>query len=170
MDIPYSHTVRPDTGVSNATLAVWLFLASELMLFGSLFSSYAILRTGADTWPDQSAVLEVPLGAVNTVLLVVSSVALQRRRVGMTLALGVAFLGIKAYEYAGTVAAGLLPSASNFLGLYYALTGLHAVHLFGGIVVLAWFAAARKPLGAVTTYWHFVDVTWMSIFVVLYLL
>ena len=170
MDIPYSHSVRPDTGVSNATLGVWLFLASEVMLFGAFFSSYAILRTGADAWPDQSALLSVPLGGLNTLLLVASSLALQRRRVAPTLALGVTFLAVKAFEYAGKIAAGLLPSSSNFLGLYYAMTGLHALHLLGGIIVLAWFAARRKPLASVTTYWHFVDVVWICLFVVLYLL
>ena len=169
MDIRYRHAIRPDTGVSNATLGIWLFLASEMMLFGSLFSSYAILRTGADTWPDQSALLNVPLGAVNTLLLLASSVALQRRQIGITLALGVSFLGIKGYEYAAAIAEGLLPGSNNFLGLYYAMTGLHTLHLAGGIAVLAWFAARRSRLEAVTTYWHFVDAVWMSIFVVLYL-
>jgi heme/copper-type cytochrome/quinol oxidase subunit 3 len=169
MEIPYSHTIRRDTGVSNATLGIWLFLASELMLFGSLFSSYAILRTGADTWPDQSALLNVPLGAVNTILLIASSIAVQRRRVGITLALGAAFLGIKGYEWAVKLGAGVLPSTDNFLGLYYAMTGLHAAHLLGGMVVLAWFAARRKRLEAVTTYWHFVDAIWVCLFVVLYL-
>jgi heme/copper-type cytochrome/quinol oxidase subunit 3 len=169
MEIPYSHTVRRDTGVSNATLGVWLFLASELMLFGSLFSSYAILRAGAETWPDQSALLNVPLGAVNTLALLASSVALQRRRVGITLALGTVFLAIKGYEWVGKLRDGVLPSTDNFLGLYYAMTGLHAAHLLGGIVVLAWFAARRKRLDAVTTYWHFVDAIWVCLFLVLYL-
>ena len=69
-------TVRPDTGLTNPKLGIWLFLASEVMLFGSLFSAYALLRTGAPSWPDQSAVLNVPLATLNTVILISSSVTM----------------------------------------------------------------------------------------------
>src|SRR5215208_2597550 len=78
MEIPYTASVRPDTGVTNQKLGMWLFLASEVMLFGSLFSSYALLRSGAMSWPDQSAVVNVPLAAVNTVVLVISSITVLR--------------------------------------------------------------------------------------------
>ena len=76
MEIPYTTEVRPDTGLTNPKLGIWLFLASEVMLFGSLFSSYALLRSGAPTWPDQSEVLSVPLAALNTVVLIASSVTM----------------------------------------------------------------------------------------------
>ena len=66
MQIPYTTEVRPDTGLTNPKLGVWLFLASEVMLFGSLFSSYALLRTGAPSWPDQSSIVSVPLATFNT--------------------------------------------------------------------------------------------------------
>ena len=62
MEIPYTTEVRPDTGLTNPKLGIWLFLASEVMLFGSLFSSYALLRSGAPTWPDQSAIAERAAG------------------------------------------------------------------------------------------------------------
>ena len=68
--LPYTTTVRPDTGLTSPKLGIWLFLASEVMLFGSLFSAYALLRTGAPSWPDQSAVLNVPLATLNTVILI----------------------------------------------------------------------------------------------------
>ena len=58
MEIPYTTEVRPDTGLTNPKLGIWLFLASEVMLFGSLFSAYALLRTGAPSWPDQSAIAQ----------------------------------------------------------------------------------------------------------------
>src|SRR5262245_56919394 len=74
--IPYTTDVRPDTGLSNPKLGVWLFLASEVMLFGSLFSSYALLRTGAPSWPDQSSIVSVPLATLNTVVLIASSVTM----------------------------------------------------------------------------------------------
>src|SRR5262245_42330938 len=78
LEIPYSAEPRPDTGVSNATLGMWLFIASEVMLFGSLFSSYVLLRLGAASWPDQGATLNVPLASVNTVVLVLSSILITR--------------------------------------------------------------------------------------------
>src|SRR6476660_1451109 len=78
MEIPYTASVRPDTGVTNQKLGMWLFLASEVMLFGSLFSSYALLRGGAMSWPDQSSIVNVRLAAVNTAVLILSSVAILR--------------------------------------------------------------------------------------------
>src|SRR5687768_16206958 len=76
MEIPYTTAVRPDTGLTNPKLGIWLFLASEVMLFGSLFSAYALLRSGAPSWPDQSATLSVPLATLNTVILIASSVTM----------------------------------------------------------------------------------------------
>lgn len=158
MEIPYTTTARTDTGVTNPTLGIWLFLSSEIMLFGSLFSAYVLIRSGADTWPDQSSVLSVPLGAINTVLLVLSSVTLGRAlsalRTGsgadlygppkyrlfmsITILLGVVFLGIKAFEWSEKLSHGLRPSTNNFLGLYFTMTGIHAAHLAAGILVNAY--------------------------------
>src|SRR6187549_1022880 len=76
MEIPYTTEVRADTGLTNPKLGIWLFLASEVMLFGSLFSSYALLRAGAPTWPDQSSIVNVPLATFNTVVLIASSVTM----------------------------------------------------------------------------------------------
>ena len=72
VNIPYTVEVRPDTGLANGKLGIWLFLASEVMLFGALFSTYIILRTGAAEWPHGE--LSVLLGAINTVILISSSV------------------------------------------------------------------------------------------------
>ena len=113
MQIPYTTEIRPDTGVTNPKLGIWLFLASEVMLFGSLFSAYALLRSGAEAWPDQSAVLSVPLATLNTVILISSSVTMvlswaalkardiarYRLHMGLTLLLGASFLVVKAFEY-----------------------------------------------------------------------
>ena len=195
MEIPYATTVRPDTGVSNPTLGIWLFLSSEIMLFGSLFSAYALIRGGAEPWPDQSSVLSVPMGAVNTALLVLSSVTLGRALsalksnagryrllVGITILLGIVFLGIKAFEWNDKLAQGLLPSTNNFLGLYFTMTGMHAAHLAAGILVNAylwgpgmrmWRAQPERYTGRIAIarlYWNFVDVVWIALFVVLYLL
>ena len=194
--IPYTTAVRPDTGLTNPKLGIWLFLASEVMLFGSLFSAYALLRSGAPSWPDQSAIVSVPLATLNTVILISSSVtmvlawaALTVKRVdryrvfmGLTLLLGAAFLVVKAIEYSDKLALGLVPATSNFLGLYFTLTGLHALHVVGGLVVNAYLLGPGARLWksepdrftnrveVAGIYWHFVDVVWIFLFPVLYLL
>jgi heme/copper-type cytochrome/quinol oxidase subunit 3 len=194
--IPYTTEVRPDTGLTNPKLGIWLFLASEVMLFGSLFSAYALLRTGATSWPEQSTIVSVPLATLNTLILISSSVtmvmawsSLTARRVdrfrlylGMTLLLGAAFLGVKGVEYGDKLAHGLLPATNNFLGLYFTMTGLHALHVVGGMVVNAYLlgpgmrmwrtepARFTNRLEVAGIYWHFVDVVWIFLFPVLYLL
>ena len=196
MEIPYTTEVRPDTGLTNPKLGVWLFLASEVMLFGSLFSSYALLRMNAPTWPDQSALLSVPLATLNTVILISSSATmvlawaslkgrnLARYRVfmGLTILLGAGFMLVKAVEYGDKFSHGLLPSSSNFLGLYFALTGLHAIHVLAGMVVNAYFwgpgtrmwrtdpVRFTNRIEVAGLYWHFVDLVWIFLFPVLYLL
>ena len=196
MEIPYTTEVRPDTGLTNPKLGIWLFLASEVMLFGSLFSSYALLRTGADSWPDQSAVLSVPLATLNTIILITSSITmvlawaalraqnLSKFRVfmGLTLLCGAGFMAVKVVEYADKFSHGLLPSTDNFLGLYFTMTGLHALHVLVGMVVNAyllgpgarmWQAEPARFTNRVEIagiYWHFVDVVWIFLFPVLYLL
>lgn len=194
MEIPYTTDARPDTGVTNPTLGIWLFLSSEIMLFGSLFSAYALIRSGANQWPDQSSVLSVPLGAINTALLVLSSVTLGRALsalrsgsgryrwlMGTTILLGIVFLGIKGFEWNDKLAHGLLPSTNNFLGLYFTMTGVHAAHLAAGILVNAhlwgpgmrmWRAQPERYAGRVAVarlYWNFVDAVWIALFLVLYL-
>jgi heme/copper-type cytochrome/quinol oxidase subunit 3 len=221
MEIPYTTDVRPDTGLTNPKLGIWLFLASEVMLFGSLFSSYALLRSGAPTWPDQSEVLSVPLAALNTVVLIASSVtmvmawaslaphaarlrstdarataeqadasaqaaesALKRYRLymGLTLLCGAIFLVVKAIEYGDKFSHSLYPATNNFLGLYFTLTGLHAIHVIAGMIVngYLWGPGTRmwrsepqrftNRIEVAGIYWHFVDVVWIFLFPVLYLL
>jgi heme/copper-type cytochrome/quinol oxidase subunit 3 len=208
--IPYTTEIRPDTGLTNPKLGIWLFLASEVMLFGSLFSAYALLRSGAVSWPDQSAVVSVPLATLNTIILISSSVTMvlawaslaphragvrggdpatavrrvDRYRVfmGLTLLLGAAFLTVKAIEYSDKLAHGLVPGTDNFLGLYFTMTGLHALHVVAGMVVNAyllgpgvrmWRSEPERFTNRVEIagiYWHFVDVVWIFLFPVLYLL
>jgi cytochrome c oxidase subunit III len=196
MEIPYTTEVRPDTGLTNPKLGIWLFLASEVMLFGSLFSSYALLRSGAESWPDQSSVLSVPLATLNTVILITSSATMvmawasvkrgsltrYRLYMGLTILAGVGFMVVKAFEYGDKFSHGLTPATNNFLGLYFTLTGLHAVHVLGGMLVnlYFWGPGARmwhqarerftNRIEIAGLYWHFVDVVWIFLFPVLYLL
>jgi len=194
--IPYTTDVRPDTGLTNPKLGIWLFLASEVMLFGSLFSAYALLRSGSVSWPDQSAVLSVPFATLNTVILISSSITMVlawvgaksgelprfRLYMGLTLLLGAAFLAVKAIEYNDKFSHGLLPSTDNFLGLYFTMTGVHAIHVLAGMVVNAYLlgpgsgmfrtdpARFTNRVEIAGIYWHFVDVVWIFLFPVLYLL
>ena len=210
MEIPYTTEVRPDTGLTNPKLGIWLFLASEVMLFGSLFSSYALLRSGAPTWPVQHEILSVPLAALNTVVLIASSVtmvmawaslaphtaavragnreeeahSLKRYRLfmGLTLLGGAMFLVVKTIEYSEKFSHHLYPATNNFLALYFTLTGLHAVHVIVGMIVngYLWGPGARmwqseperfaNRIEVAGIYWHFVDVVWIFLFPVLYLL
>jgi heme/copper-type cytochrome/quinol oxidase subunit 3 len=122
------------------------------MLFGSLFSSYALLRSGAESWPNQSAVLSVPLATLNTIVLISSSVTMVlawvslkarslarfRAYMGLTLACGGGFMLVKVIEYGDKFAHGLVPATNNFLALYFTMTGVHAVHVLAGMVVNAY--------------------------------
>jgi cytochrome c oxidase subunit 3 len=308
MEIPYTVHPRPDTGLWNAKLGIWLFLASEVMLFGGLFSSYIFLRLGADHWPYH--VLDVQLGLINTGVLITSSItmvfawaSLKFREwrnfkiwMGITLLCGLIFLGIKSKEYADKFAhygfivkptaaatyeaklkelnakytqlkSGALeitghltqpltenpvefyvapdlahhagshvatdgappkvggpaddhghntvpesadkggakgdhghdeaivikaddvswwsnfqPKYNSYFAIYFTLTGLHALHVIGGMVVLAYFwlvghkmykknpehLANRVEVSGL--FWHFVDLVWIFLFPVLYLL
>ncbi|HZF00913.1 MAG TPA: cytochrome c oxidase subunit 3, partial [Methylomirabilota bacterium] len=111
MEIPYAIQPRPDTGLYNAKLGIWLFLASEVMLFGGLFSAYVLLRVGADQWPH--GWLDVRFGTLNTIILALSAIttllAWAACKVGQfgkfkffhacTLLLALSFLSVKMYEY-----------------------------------------------------------------------
>lgn len=205
MDIPYTVKPRPDTGVYNAKLGAWLFLASEVMLFGGLFAAYIFLRVGAPEWPGTVGgeeitlareVLNVPLATVNTLVLIASSVTMvmswaslarnnfrqYRLYMGGTIGLGLIFLVIKGFEYGEKFAHHLGPSDSTFLAIYFTLTGLHALHVFGGIVVNTYFWGPGSSMWesdpqrftnrieVAGLYWHFVDLVWIFLFPTIYLM
>ena len=196
MEIPYTVESREDTGLNNVKLGIWLFLASEVMLFGGLFSSYVLLRVGAETWPVGASILSVPIATFNTIVLIASSVTMVmawaslkmndfgkfRLYLGSTVGLAVLFLVVKAYEYSDKFSHHLYPSESTFLAIYFTVTGLHALHIVGGIVVNGYFVGPGSKMWktapeqftnrieAAGLYWHFVDLVWIFLFPVLYLL
>lgn len=196
MQIPYTVTARPDTGLYNAKLGIWLFLASEVMLFGALFSSYVLLRVGAPTWPHGYDLLNVPLATLNTVILISSSVTMvmswaslmmkdfkkYKRYMGLTILLAFGFLIVKAFEYGAKFSGGIYPAESTFYAIYFTLTGLHGLHVVGGIIVNAYFWGPGSKMWhtdpqrftnrveVAGLYWHFVDLVWIFLFPVLYLL
>ena len=198
MEIPYTVEARPDTGVFNAKLGIWLFLASEVMLFGALFSSYVLLRTGAapGTWHHGREFLNVPLATLNTIILIGSSVTMvmswaslkmndfkkYRLYMGLTFLAGVGFLIVKAFEYGHKFEVGLFPKSNTFLAIYFTLTGLHGLHVIGGMVVNGYFWGPgakmwktqperfANRIEVAGLYWHFVDLVWIFLFPILYLL
>jgi cytochrome c oxidase subunit III len=194
VNIPYTVEIRPDTGLANGKLGIWLFLASEVMLFGALFSTYIILRNGAAAWPHGE--LSVLLGAINTVILISSSVTMvmawatlklndwakHRLYLIATFLLAALFLVNKYFEYADHLTKGEGPWHSTFLAIYFTLTGLHGLHILGGMIVMAYFIGPGAKLWKKNPdqfanrveytglYWHFVDLVWIFLFPVLYLL
>jgi len=297
MEIPYTVKPRPDTGLNNAKLGIWLFLASEVMLFGGLFAGYVFLRLGAPsgTWPN--GLLSVLPGLINTAILILSSVTVVmawasvklndfkkfRIYLGITLVCALAFMGIKAYEYndkfhhfgafmkSDTAPAGydlqitghiledhveivdgkdighfliapdkpkkqpwhwwsaekkytpeeraardafdfnhpgvsktgeedhgvpvlklekeeifrhsmFVPRYNSFFAIYFTMTGLHALHVIGGALVLAYFwlpgskmfftdrAHFASRIEVAGLFWHFVDLVWIFLFPIMYLM
>ena len=194
MNIPYTVEARPDTGLHNGKLGAWLFLASAVMLFGALFSTYILLRVGASEWPRGE--LSVPLGTVNTIILISSSVTMvmawaslklndwgkHRLYLALTFVLALVFLVNKYFEYSEHFGKGEAPWHSTFFAIYYTLTGLHGLHIVGGMIVMAYFLGPgakmwkKNPdqfanrIEATGLYWHFVDLVWIFLFPVLYLL
>jgi cytochrome c oxidase subunit 3 len=202
MEIPYIVKARPDTGVNNGKLGIWLFLASEVMLFGALFATYIMLRIGAgEGWHELTMyeghkILNVKLAFINTLVLISSSVTMvmawaslmrnqfgkYRLFMGLTILGGVGFMIIKYIEYTAKFDHGLYPSHNTFLAIYFVMTGLHGLHVVAGMVVNmyfwgpgakmwksnpAWFTNRVEYSGL---FWHFVDLVWIFLFPLLYLL
>ena len=199
MQVPYTVEERPETGLNNSKLGIWVFLASEVMLFGGLFSAYVFLRMAAPAgefayWGSK---LSVPMATVNTLVLISSSVTVimswaslkmkdfekYKMYMGLTLLCALIFLVIKYFEYTGKFHHGIYPSSSTFMAIYFTLTGLHGLHIIGGMIVMGyfWLPAGNKMwhsepdhftnrIEVAGLYWHFVDLVWIFLFPILYLL
>jgi cytochrome c oxidase subunit 3 len=179
--------------VDSSTLGMLLFIASEIMLFGSFFTVYFFVRVVNDApeWPPEGFHLPVYVAGVNTIILLTSSFtmhwALQAIKRGnraglqaglvLTLALGLVFLLTQAREYSRI---GFSPSDGAFGSVFYGLTGLHGAHVFVGLTLLT-FATIRAFRGHFTPkehwgveipgiYWHFVDVMWIVVYTTVYIL
>ncbi len=196
MSIPYADSIRSDTGFTNARLGLWLFLASEAMLFGALFSCYAFLRGGSLAWPHGSDYLNVPLGTANTLVLIASGFTMLRSRLalsrgdfrsfrrflGATIVRGALFLAVEGYEYGTKFEENLFPKTNTFLAIYFMLTSVHAAHLVGGLILNGYLWARGNTLWrtdpaqwrirgeASVLYWHFVDIVWLILYSLFYLL
>ncbi|HEY5765065.1 MAG TPA: cytochrome c oxidase subunit 3 family protein [Candidatus Deferrimicrobiaceae bacterium] len=177
-----------------ATLGLWAFLATEVLLFGGLFTTYVVYRIRyPEMFYEDHLKLDRVLGAVNTLILICSSLtvalgieAIRRGKVRVlqryllaTILLAGGFLGVKAVEYSAKFSHGIRPGTDIFFSLYFMLTGLHAIHVIGGMAVLGAVAvlAGRglfseryyTPVELSGLYWHFVDLVWIYLFPLLYL-
>jgi cytochrome c oxidase subunit 3 len=206
--IPHIVEPHPVTGVSNGKLGIWLFLASEIMLFGAFFSSYVLLRTGtpAEFWPTGAqAGLNIPIGTFNTLVLIGSSVTMVmawsslkmdnfagfKKYMWLTIGAATLFLVVKGFEWGAKFDHHVYPKTgwpeagdpSAFYALYFTLTGLHGIHIICGVGVLVWMAlpvghnmwkTERKRfegrIECLGLYWHFVDLVWIFLFPIFYLL
>lgn len=186
---------------------LWIFLLTEILLFGGLFCAYAIFRAWyPETFYNAHVHLDATLGAVNTVVLILSSltVALAIRSIqldksrqtiiylALTIAFAATFMVIKYFEYSHKIEIGLLPGkfytfegieGTNphiFFSIYFGMTGLHGLHVLGGMVFLSWVLQQTfkgvysskyyTPVELGGLYWHLVDMIWIYLFPLLYLI
>lgn len=189
--------------LTGAKLGMWLFLAGELFLFAGPFLLYCVYRYRfADGFVKASARLNLALGALNTAVLITSSLTMalavsfvrgERRKpaillLSATILLGAFFLFNKYMEWSGELGHGLYPGSAAlagdkgegiFFGLYYLMTGIHGLHLFGGIIALGAILVMEArgimksgdpaKTGNTALYWHFVDIIWICLFPLFYL-
>jgi len=204
-ELPQFHDAH-QRAVANR-LGLWGFLSTEVLLFGGMFVAYSIYRHAyPDAFGQGSRHLEFWIGTANTAVLLTSSffmalgdffiksgrVTALRNCLAITWLLGAAFLGLKGYEYhqvfADHLAPGrfyapaeaLAPQVQLFMSLYFAMTGLHALHMLAGLGAIGWLiglnhrgrlsAEVTAPVEMVGLYWHFVDCVWVFLYPLLYLI
>ena len=182
------------TGLPHLKLAMWLFLASDCLLFGALISTYVLYRGASVVGPFPADVFDIPYTSVSSFVLLASSLtmvlalaAIQRGDVGRsriwllaTALLGMTFLGGQVYEFTTFVHEGLTLKTNMFGTSFYVLTGFHGTHVAVGVLMLLTlfalsFGGRITQRNAITVelvglYWHFVDIVWIVIFTVVYLI
>lgn len=178
--------------IAPGRIAIWWFLASEIMVFGGFITCYVLLRYAHGGWEDAARHVNWRLGALNTLVLLTSSLTMilahysitigDKRGVktflGLTIALGLTFLVIKGFEYHAEFAEGFTPLSGMFWSFYFLMTGVHGLHLLAGIIInlsllimaiRGTIYAHRDRVEFGGLYWHFVDVVWIFLFPLLYL-
>ena len=175
-------------------LGIWVFLIIDGLSFVAILIAASYLRTNGAPWPNPGQVLNVPLTAFNTFVLLLSSYtmmnALEAVKVGeqkkfiqyliSTLLLGLTFLGIQAFEYTHFIKEHFIPSTSIYAGCFFGATGFHGLHVLTGVIFILYVLvqglkgrfnqANHLRVETLTLFWHFVDLMWMLVFTVVYLL
>ncbi|HET9599951.1 MAG TPA: cytochrome c oxidase subunit 3 [Acidimicrobiales bacterium] len=182
------------TGLSNNKLGMWLFLGSECLLFGGLISTYMLYRGRTQEGPKPSQIYDIPFTSISSFILLMSSLTmvlavsaskhgdLRRTRLWLcaTAGLGSLFVGGQVYEFTAFYREGLGFTTSLFGSSFYTLTGFHGVHVSVGIIMLVSLVAIllrgridgnrAEVVDIVGLYWHFVDIVWIVIFTLVYLI
>jgi len=182
-------TTRSAAGLPTGRLAVWWVIASEVVIFGGLLSSYIMHRLAHDAWSQQAAHTNMWIGAFNTWVLLTSSLFAvlghkaaeagdgpkAARFIGFTMLGGCTFIVVKAFEWTNEIHHGFTITSSTFWSFYYTAAGLHALHVIAGVVIMGIVAnEARRNLELhrvelIGIYWHFVDIVWIFLFPLLYI-
>ncbi len=189
-----AHHPPTATGLDNRKLGFWVFIGSETLFFGSLISTYMVYKGASVAGPYPHDVLNIPITSVSTFVLLTSSLAMvlalaavqNGNRAGtltwlmVTAVLGLVFLGFQAYEFTHFVHEGLTIKSNVFGSSFFVLTGFHGVHVSVGVLWLLslWVLTLRGKIGKENAlnveiaglYWHFVDVVWIVIFTLIYLI
>ncbi|GBC75286.1 Cytochrome c oxidase subunit 3 [archaeon HR06] len=182
----------PFIEISNMKLGVWIFLFGEVLLFSSLLGSYLFIRAQIPNWPTLGEIFDIKIASINTFLLITSSftamLALNSIRRGereglkvgliITLALGFLFLINKGVEWEELIKQGLTPNSSLPGTIFFTITGIHAAHVFAGLMVLIYLLLRSESFSKekyesveyFDLYWNFVDIVWLFIFPLLYLI
>jgi cytochrome o ubiquinol oxidase subunit 3 len=187
--VPEEH--HPENGT---LLGFWLYLMSDCLVFACLFAMYAVLGRSYAAGPSGADLFDLPLVALNTSMLLLSSITygfamleMQKKRAGAVLAwlaitglLGAAFIGLELYEFAHLIHEGAGPQRSAFLSSFFTLVGTHGLHVTFGIVWLVTLmiqvgrkgliAENRRRLMCLSMFWHFLDVVWIGVFTFVYLM
>jgi cytochrome c oxidase subunit 3 len=195
MEHGHAHHIDPAVGYESAKLGMWLFLATELLLFGGLFTAYTIFRAKYPAmFEEQHLELNKTLGALNTVILIFSSLTMamgvtciQRGNrklltilLAITILCGLLFGFNKYLEYSAKFHHHIYPSTSIFFALYFMMTGLHMLHVLAGVITLTvllvlnvrgkFSETYNSPVEIGGLYWHLVDLIWIYLFPLLYLI
>lgn len=182
------------TGLDTWKLGFWIFIGSETLFFGSLITTYMVYAGSATVGPYPHEILDIPLTTISTFVLLMSSLLMvlalhaiqQGNRRGTltwllaTVIFGAIFIGFQAYEFTHFVHEGLTPQRNLFGASFFVLTGFHGLHVCVGLIwlLMLWALTLRGELGQKDAlkveiaglYWHFVDIVWIAIFTLIYLM
>ncbi len=193
--LPPSFYLTEEHHPPNSTLlGFWLYLMSDCLVFAALFAVYGVLGRNYAAGPSGADLFELPLVAINTALLLLSSITygfamleMQRKRQGATLLwlgitglFGLGFLGVELYEFAHLIGQGAGPQRSAFLSSFFVLVGTHGLHVTFGVIWLVTLMVQvsrhglipenRRRLMCLSMFWHFLDVVWIGVFTFVYLM
>ncbi|KAB1072392.1 cytochrome o ubiquinol oxidase subunit III [Methylobacterium planeticum] len=193
-EAPEFHLTEDHHPEGSTMLGFWIYLMSDCLIFAVLFATYAVLGRNYAAGPSPKDLFELPLVALNTSMLLLSSITygfavleMERNRQGATLGwlavtglFGLCFVGIELYEFAHLIHEGATPQRSGFLSAFFTLVGTHGLHVSLGIVWLVTLMVQvrqrglipenRRRLLCLSMFWHFLDVIWIGVFTFVYLM